>query len=62
MIKISLTSVSILTVILCILKLEGIITISWLWCFGFIWMPIAIFITIMFLIILYYVIKALLSK
>lgn len=62
MIKISLTSVSILTVILCILKLEGIITIGWLWCFGFIWMPIAVLIVIIFLIVLFYIMKALLSK
>lgn len=62
MIKISLTLVSVLTVILCILKLEGIVTISWLWCFSFIWLPIAVLITIILLIFLFYIVKALLSK
>lgn len=31
-----------ITALLCILKLTGIISISWWWCFCLLWLPIAI--------------------
>lgn len=33
----------ILTALLCILKLTGILSISWWWCFCLIWLPFALF-------------------
>ena len=32
----------ILTAFLCILKLTGVLTISWWWCFCLIWLPFAL--------------------
>lgn len=31
-----------LTALLCILKITGVLTISWWWCFCLIWLPFAI--------------------
>lgn len=42
-IKIQFPSLTIiLTALLCILKLKGVIAISWWWCFCLIWLPFAI--------------------
>ena len=47
-VKIRYSSIPILlTTLLCILKLTGILDISWLWCFSLMWMPFAIIIGIM---------------
>lgn len=35
-----------ITALLCILKAAGIISISWWWCFGLIWIPFAIILTL----------------
>ena len=35
-------STIIITALLCILKVTGLINISWLWCFGLIWIPITL--------------------
>lgn len=35
-----------ITVLLCILKLAGVLNISWLWCFSMIWLPIAFFVSL----------------
>lgn len=32
----------IITALLCVLKEAGLISISWLWCFGLLWFPIAL--------------------
>lgn len=37
----------ILTALLCILKLTGVLTISWWWCFCLIWLPFAILFAIL---------------
>lgn len=51
-IKINLGGTTIiLTVLLCILKLIGVLKISWLWCFSLFWIPIALFIAILCLIV-----------
>ena len=42
----------IITAILCILKGVGLINISWLWCFGLFWLPIALGIGLYILIII----------
>ena len=36
-----------LTALLCILKLTGVLTISWWWCFCLIWLPFAILFAIL---------------
>ena len=36
------------TVLLCILKLTGVINISWWWCFCLFWLPFAIILAIVF--------------
>lgn len=41
----------IITALLCILKGVGLINISWLWCFGLFWIPIALGIGLYILII-----------
>lgn len=51
-IKINLGGITIiLTTLLCILKVVGILKISWLWCFSLFWIPIALFIAILCLIV-----------
>ena len=40
-----------LTALLCILKITGVITISWWWCFCLIWLPFAILFAILGLIV-----------
>lgn len=42
----------IITALLCILKGVGLINISWLWCFGLLWLPIALGIGLYVLIII----------
>ena len=42
----------IITALLCILKGAGLINISWLWCFGLIWLPVALGIGLYVLIII----------
>lgn len=42
----------IITTLLCILKAAGLINISWLWCFGLFWIPIALGISLYILIII----------
>ena len=37
----------ILTALLCMLKITGILTISWYWCFCLIWMPFVILFAIL---------------
>jgi len=39
------------TVLLCILKLTGIINISWWWCFCLFWLPFAIILAIVLIVI-----------
>ena len=41
-----------LTALLCILKITGVLTISWWWCFCPIWIPFAIGAVLIILIIL----------
>ena len=42
----------IITALLCILKGVGLMNISWLWCFGLFWLPIALGIGLYVLIII----------
>ena len=42
----------IITALLCILKGTSLINISWLWCFGLFWLPIALGIGLYILIII----------
>lgn len=42
----------ILTLILVILKLTGVLDIGWIWVFGLLWMPIAIFTAFILLILI----------
>lgn len=54
-----------ITILLCILKLTGILTISWWWCFCMFWLPFAILFALMgfcVLILLVVVIFALISE
>ena len=39
------------TIVLCMLKLTGVINISWWWCFCLIWLPFAILLAILGLIV-----------
>lgn len=48
----------IITVLLCVLKVAGLITISWLWCFGLFWLPIALGIGLYILIIIMLIVVA----
>ena len=41
-----------ITIILCILKAVGIISISWWWCFCLIWIPFAIIFTLFFILVI----------
>lgn len=51
-IKINLGGITIiLTTLLCILKVVGILKISWLWCFSLFWIPIALLIAILCLVV-----------
>lgn len=51
-IKINLGGIAIiLTVLLCILKTIGVLKISWLWCFSLFWLPIALLIAILCLVV-----------
>lgn len=45
-------STIIITVLLCVLKVTSLINISWLWCFGLIWLPIALGLSLYALIII----------
>lgn len=42
----------ILTALLCILKLTGVLSISWWWCFCLIWLPFALFIGVCLLLVI----------
>lgn len=42
----------VLTALLCILKLTGVISISWWWCFCLIWLPFALLLGIIALIVI----------
>lgn len=42
---------TILTILLCILKLTGSLKISWLWCFSLFWIPIVLIIAILCLVV-----------
>lgn len=58
-IKIQYPSITILlTALLCILKLTGILSISWWWCFCLIWMPFAIILAILGILVLVVLIYA----
>lgn len=49
--KITISSVTIfITVLICILKLIGILNISWFWCFSLVWLPFAILLVLITLI------------
>lgn len=41
-----------ITALLCTLKLTGIISISWWWCFCLIWMPFAIMFALFFIFVI----------
>jgi hypothetical protein len=41
----------ILTALLCILKVVGILKMSWLWCFSLFWIPVALFIATLCLVV-----------
>lgn len=57
--KITVSSATIfITALLCILKLIGILNISWLWCFCLVWLPFAILLGLMALIAVIIVIYA----
>lgn len=57
--KITVSSATLLiTALLCVLKVTGILNISWLWCFCLVWLPFAILIGIMGLIALMIVLYA----
>jgi hypothetical protein len=43
--------ITVLTALLCFLKLFGILSISWIWCFSLIWLPIVTFILLLFIVI-----------
>ena len=45
-------SIILLTIILCILKVAGIISISWWWCFGLIWIPFAVIFALFFILVI----------
>ena len=45
-----------LTVLLCILKLMGTITISWWWCFCLLWLPFAIVLGICLIVLMFAVV------
>lgn len=40
-----------ITIILCVLKAAGIISISWWWCFCLIWIPFAIIFALFFMLV-----------
>lgn len=48
-----------ITALLCVLKLTGIFTISWWWCFCLIWLPISIILGICILVLMFIVIVGL---
>ena len=57
--KITVSSATIfITALLCILKLIGILNISWFWCFCLVWLPFAIFLGLIALIAIIIVIYA----
>lgn len=41
-----------ITALLCILKVIGILNISWLWCFCLIWLPFAIIFALFFILVI----------
>ena len=45
-------STVLITIILCILKAAGIISISWWWCFGLIWIPFAVIFALFFILVI----------
>lgn len=54
-----------LTALLCILKLTGILTISWWWCFCLFWLPFAIVLALLgllFIICVPYIIYLIIKK
>lgn len=57
--KIEVTRTPILiTALLCILKLVGILNISWFWCFCLIWLPFAIVLGLIALMVIMIIIYA----
>lgn len=47
-----------ITALLCILKLIGMLNISWFWCFCLVWLPFAIFLSLIALIVIIIIIYA----
>jgi hypothetical protein len=65
-IKINISGGTVLiTALLCILKLTGILTISWWWCFCLFWLPFAIVLALLgllFIICVPYIIYLIIKK
>ena len=50
-----------LTALLCVLKLTGILTISWWWCFCLLWLPFAILLGACIIILIFMIVIVLIK-
>ena len=54
--KIDKILIILVTAILCILRGLGVISIPWIWCFGPLWIPIALLLCIILVVLIVYII------
>lgn len=54
--KIDKILIILVTAILCVLRGMGIISIPWIWCFGPLWIPIALLLCIILVVLIAYII------
>lgn len=54
--KIDKILVILVTAILCVLRGIGVISIPWIWCFGPLWIPIALLLCIILVVLIAYIV------
>ena len=54
--KIDKILMMLVTAVLCVLRGMGIISIPWIWCFGPLWIPIALLLCIILVVLIAYII------